>query len=230
VWLRSTNKIPELVDGLKTEEEYIMKLNIQRFAEEEIDDEEVKDPQNEGSDEGDDTNNDGGETKKSENKKSFVKIREEKAREKVFKDLGVKDLDEAKDKLDKAEQALKKIEEIEKKLQAQEADKVYSNKVNELTKILNDEKVFDADALVNYVDLDAFDLVNGKISKEDAKAIVASLKELKPNYFGKEFIKGDVYKKSQNKDVQNPDIDYQTDYEAGNYQAVIAKFLKNNKK
>ena len=207
-----------------------MKLNIQRFAEEEIDDEEVKDPQNEGSDEGDDTNNDGGETKKSENKKSFVKIREEKAREKVFKDLGVKDLDEAKDKLDKAEQALKKIEEIEKKLQAQEADKVYSNKVNELTKILNDEKVFDADALVNYVDLDAFDLVNGKISKEDAKAIVASLKELKPNYFGKEFIKGDVYKKSQNKDVQNPDIDYQTDYEAGNYQAVIAKFLKNNKK
>lgn len=161
---------------------------------------------------------------------SYVKIREEKAREKLLKELGVKDVEEAKTKLANADKALEKVEAIEKKLQAQETEKVNSKKVKLLTEILDKEKVFDSDALINYVDLDEIELdATGKISSEDSKAIVSQLKELKPNYFGKEFIKSDAYKKSDSTQ-ENPANDYKEDYDAGNYQAVIAKFLKNNKK
>lgn len=164
------------------------------------------------------------------NTTSYVKIREEKAREKLLKELGVKDIEEAKTKLANADKALEKVEAIEKKLQAQETEKVNSKKVKLLTEILDKEKVFDSDALINYVDLDEIKLdANGRISSEDSKAIVSQLKELKPNYFGKEFIKSDVYKKSDS-NQENPVNDYKDDYDAGNYQAVIAKFLKNNKK
>lgn len=171
-------------------------------------------------------------TKETETKNntSYVKIREEKAREKLLKELGVKDVEEAKTKLANADKALEKVEAIEKKLQAQETEKVNSKKVKLLTEILDKEKVFDSDALINYVDLDEIELdATGRISSEDSKAIVSQLKELKPNYFGKEFIKSDAYKKSDS-NQENPVNDYKDDYDAGNYQAVIAKFLKNNKK
>ena len=164
------------------------------------------------------------------NNTSYVKIREEKAREKLLKELGVKDIEEAKTKLANADKALEKVEAIEKKLQAQETEKVNSKKVRLLTEILDKEKVFDSDALINYIDLDEIELdATGKISLEDSKEIVSQLKELKPNYFGKEFIKSDAYKKSDS-NQENPVNDYKEDYEAGNYEAVIAKFLKNNKK
>lgn len=164
------------------------------------------------------------------NNTSYVKIREEKAREKLLKELGVKDVEEAKTKLANADKALEKVEAIEKKLQAQETEKVNSKKVRLLTEILDKEKVFDSDALINYIDLDEIELdATGKISLEDSKEIVSQLKELKPNYFGKEFIKSDAYKKSDS-NQENPVNDYKEDYEAGNYEAVIAKFLKNNKK
>lgn len=174
--------------------------------------------------------NDEGESSKSNtNKKdtSYVKIREEKAREKLLKELGVKDVEEAKSKLANADKALEKVQEIERKLEAQETEKVNSKKVKLLTEILDKEKVFDSDALINYVDLDSVELdAAGRISSEDSKAIVSQLKELKPNYFGKEFIKSDAYKKSDSSQ-ENPANDYKDDYDAGNYQAVIAKFLKN---
>ncbi len=170
------------------------------------------------------------ETSKSNNTKkdtSYVKIREEKAREKLLKELGVKDVEEAKNKLANADKALEKVQEIERKLEAQETEKVNSKKVKLLTEILDKEKVFDSDALINYLDLDSIKLdATGKISSEDSKAIVSQLKELKPNYFGKEFIKSDAYKKGASSQ-ENPANDYKEDYEAGNYQAVIAKFLKN---
>lgn len=171
-------------------------------------------------------------TKETETKNntSYVKIREEKAREKLLKELGVKDVEEAKTKLANADKALEKVEAIEKKLQAQETEKVNAKKVKLLTEILDKEKVFDSDALINYIDLDEIELdATGRISSEDSKAIVSQLKELKPNYFGKEFIKSDAYKKSDS-NQENPVNDYKDDYDAGNYQAVIAKFLKNNKK
>lgn len=174
-------------------------------------------------------NDDSESSKSNTNKKdtSYVKIREEKAREKLLKELGVKDVEEAKNKLANADKALEKVQEIERKLEAQETEKVNSKKVKLLTEILDKEKVFDSDALINYVDLDSIELdAAGRISSEDSKAIVSQLKELKPNYFGKEFIKSDAYKKSDSSQ-ENPANDYKDDYDAGNYQAVIAKFLKN---
>lgn len=181
------------------------------------------------SSESEETNKDA-ETKTKEKPTSYVKIREEQAREKLLKELGVKDIEEAKTKLANADKALEKVEAIEKKLQAQETEKVNSKKVKLLTEILDKEKVFDSDALINYIDLDEIELdSNGRISVDDSKAIVSQLKELKPNYFGKEFIKSDAYKKSDSSQ-ENPANSYKDDYDAGNYQAVIAKFLKNNKK
>lgn len=208
--------------------EKLLTLNVQLFAEDdaaETDEEEVVESQ--------EVDNSTTETKKKpeehkEEKKSFVKIREDKAREKIFKELGVKDLDEAKAKLANADKALEKVQEIEKKLEAKETEQLNNKKVKELTKILDNEKVFDADALINYVNLDEIELKNDKISSDDAKSIIAALKEIKPNYFGKEFIKSDVYNKNTSNDNQ-PGIDYKEDYDAGNYQAVIAKYLKSKK-
>lgn len=204
----------------------LLKLNTQLFAEEESEDEEVETTEESEDEEVKNDEENKKEIKKPENK-SFVKIREDKAREKIFKELGVKDLDEAKAKLENADKALQKVEEIEKKLKAQEKLKEDNLKVKELTRILDKEHVFDSDALINYINLDEIELENNKIKADDAKSIVASLKELKPNYFGKEFIKSDVYTKGE---TQKAEVDYKDDYEAGNYQEVIKKFLKNNKK
>ena len=213
--------------------ENFMDLDIQLFAENEedtadTDTTEENNDEDESSTEEDNNTSSNTTQTTTNNKKSFVKIREEKARKQLLKELGVKDIAEAKDKLSKADDALSRIEAIEKQLNAQAEEKVNSVKVNELTNILNAQHVFDADALINYVDLDSIELNNGHISKEDATSIVNSLKELKPNYFGKEFIKTDSYKKNQSNNTQSNE--YQADYDAGNYTAVIAKFLKNSKK
>lgn len=158
--------------------------------------------------------------------KSFVKIRVEKAEEKIFKELGVKDLEDAKAKLSKAEEALNKVSEIEKQLQRRDYEIEFNNKVNKLKKVLDNEKVFDADALVSYVDIDKIELdASGNI--KDKTEIVNQLKELKPNFFGKEFIKTDSYSKSDNATTK---VDpYKDDYDNKNYQSVIATYLKNNK-
>lgn len=204
-----------------------MKLNIQLFADDENGEEEVETPEEETSEAEEEKSEEP--VKEDKKEKSYVKIREDKAREKIFKELGVKDLDEAKTKLANADKALEKVNEIEKKLQAEEKLKEENIKVKELTKILDNEKVFDSEALINYINLDEIELKNNKITSDDAKNIVASLKQLKPNYFGKEFIKSDNYSKSDSKDDKQ-DVDYKEDYDAGNYQAVIAKYLKNQKK
>lgn len=167
-------------------------------------------------------------TETTKTNQSYVKIREEKARQQIFKALGVKNIEEAKEKLDNADKALSKVQEIEKKLEAQETEKVYSNKVKELTKILDTEKVFDSDALINYVDLDSFDLENGKIKDEDAKNIVSALKKLKPKYFGTEKVQTDSFFKTET--VQKPVNDYADDYENKNYKGVIASYLRNQNK
>ena len=161
-------------------------------------------------------------------KQSYVKIREEKARQQIFKALGVKNIDEAKEKLDNADKALEKVQEIEKKLEAQETEKIYNYKIKELTKILDNEHVFDSDALVNYIDLDSFDLQNGRISDDDAEGIVNSLKRLKPKYFGTETVKSDEYQKTEVK--QKPVNDYADDYNNKNYLGVIAKYLQNTER
>ena len=99
-------------------------------------------------------------------------------------------------------------------------------KVNKLTKILENEKVFDADALVGYVDVDKVELdENGQI--KDSDSIIKQLKTLKPNFFGKEFIKTDKYNKGNTGNEPDP---YKEDYDSKNYQGVIATYLKSLKK
>ena len=217
--------------------EELMKLNIQLFADEDPQDPEPEtDPQTDPEDDGDDEGSKEPEKKEtnviknktkdeSDKKKSFVQIREDKAREKIFKELGVKDLDEAKAKISAGETALTKISEIEKKLEQKDYEESYNNKVNKLTKILENEKVFDADALVGYVDIDKVELdENGQIKNSDS--IIKQLKTLKPNFFGKEFIKTDKYNKGNTGNEPDP---YKEDYDNKNYQGVIATYLKSLK-
>lgn len=158
---------------------------------------------------------------------SYVKIREEKAREKIFKELGVKDVEEAKTKLANADKALQKVEELEARINQDIADKERDVKVKKLTTILDNENVFDSDALINYLDLDEVEL-DAKGNIKDSAEIISQLKELKPKYFGKQNVKSDTYIKND-VESKNPATDYDEDYKAGNYQAVIAKYLKNKK-
>ena len=110
---------------------------------------------------------------------SYVKIREEKAREKIFKELGVKDVEEAKTKLANADKALQKVEELEARINQDIADKERDVKVKKLTTILDNENVFDSDALINYLDLDEVEL-DAKRNIKDSAEIISQLKELKP--------------------------------------------------
>lgn len=158
---------------------------------------------------------------------SYVKIREEKAREKIFKELGVKDVEEAKTKLANVDKALQKVEELEARINQDIADKERDVKVKKLTTILDNENVFDSDALINYLDLDEVEL-DAKGNIKDSAEIISQLKELKPKYFGKQNVKSDTYIKND-VESKNPATDYDEDYKAGNYQAVIAKYLKNKK-
>ena len=80
-------------------------------------------------------------------------------------------------------------------LNAEEKDKVNSNKKQLLTTLLNNEKVFDADALINYLDLDKVQVENGEI--KDSENIINSLKKAKPNFFGKYQTVTDGYVKGQ---------------------------------
>lgn len=217
--------------------EELMKLNIQLFADDDSQESEPEtdpetDPEDDGEDEGSkesekkETNVIKNKTKdEPDKKKSFVQIREDKAREKIFKELGVKDLDEAKAKISAGETALTKISEIEKKLEQRDYEESYNDKVSKLTKILENEKVFDADALVSYVDIDKIELdENGQVKNSDS--IIKQLKTLKPNFFGKEFIKTDKYTKGNSNSESDP---YKEDYDNKNYQGVIATYLKNLK-
>lgn len=167
------------------------------------------------------------ETEETQPKTSYVKIREEKAREKIFKELGVKDVEEAKTKLANADKALQKVEELEARINQDIADKERDIKVKKLTAILDNENVFDSDALINYLDLDEVEL-DAKGNIKDSAEIISQLKELKPKYFGKQNVKSDTYAKND-VETKNPATDYDEDYKAGNYQAVIAKYLKNKK-
>ena len=200
-----------------------MRINIQRFAE----DEEVEETE---TTEVEETPVEEKETKQSETKKSdksFVKIREEKARENLLKELGVKNVDEAKEKIEAGSKALDEIEKIKKQLEDRDKASIYAEKVNKLTKILDDEKVFDSDALIGYIDFDNVELdAYGNI--KDSQTIIEQLKEYKPNFFGKEFIKTDTYKKgTEEKQTVDP---YKDNYDKHNYVGVISTYLKNNKK
>lgn len=130
---------------------------------------------------------------------NYVKYRVDRAKEQaqkdMLKDLGVKDLKEAKALISNGTKALEEVQKLQARLDAEEKDKVNSNKKQLLTTLLNNEKVFDADALINYLDLDKVQVENGEI--KDSENIINSLKKTKPNFFGKYQTVTDGYVKGQ---------------------------------
>ena len=131
---------------------------------------------------------------------NYVKYRVDRAREQaqkdMLKDLGVKDLDEAKTLISNGNKALEEVQKLQARLDAEEKHKVEVLKKSKLTKLLDNEKVFDSDALVNYLDLDKVELdETGEI--KDSENIVNSLKKAKPNFFGKFETITDGYIKGQ---------------------------------
>ena len=131
---------------------------------------------------------------------NYVKYRVDRAKEQaqkdMLKDLGVKDLDEAKNLIANGTKALEEVQKLQARLDAEEKSKVEANKKAKLTKLLENEKVFDADALVNYLDLEKVQLdESGEI--KDSENIVNSLKKAKPNFFGKFETITDGYVKGQ---------------------------------
>ena len=164
--------------------------------------------------------------KKKDNGQSFVKIREEKARESLLKELGVTSVEDAKAKMQAAQTALDKIEVIEKKMNDQIYEKEFNNKVKKLTKVLENEKVFDADALIGYVDIDSIEIdASGNV--KDSAEIVKQLKQTKPNFFGKEFIKTDAHHTGNKDNEMDP---YKENYDKKDYKSVISTYLKNTRK
>lgn len=138
-------------------------------------------------------------TKDDDNKVNYVKERVDRAKEQttktILKELGVENLDDAKKVIADGTKALDEVAKLKAKLEAKEHDEEVATKKQLLTKVLDNEKVFDSDALINYLDLDKVKVENGEIV--DAENIVASLKKAKPNFFGKFETVSDGYVKGQ---------------------------------
>lgn len=130
---------------------------------------------------------------------NYVKYRVDRAKEQaqkdMLKDLGVKNIEEAKTLINNGTKALEEVQKLQARLDAEEKNKVNANKKQLLTTLLNNEKVFDADALINYLDLDKVQIENGEI--KDSENIINSLKKAKPNFFGKYQTITDGYVKGQ---------------------------------
>lgn len=130
---------------------------------------------------------------------NYVKYRVDRAKEQaqkdILKDLGVKNIEEAKTLINNGTKALEEVQKLQARLDAEEKNKVNANKKQLLTTLLNNEKVFDADALINYLDLDKVQIENGEI--KDSENIINSLKKAKPNFFGKYQTITDGYVKGQ---------------------------------
>ena len=131
--------------------------------------------------------------------KGYIKIRVDRAKEQttnaILKELGVNNLDEAKQKMADGTKALEEVAKLTAKIEAQNYENEVRNKRQLLTKVLDEQKVFDTDALINYVDLDKVEIENGQV--KDVENIVASLKKAKPNFFGKFQTVTDGYIKGQ---------------------------------
>ena len=131
---------------------------------------------------------------------NYVKYRVDRAKEQaqkdMLKDLGVKNLDEAKNLIANGTKALEEVQKLQARLDAEEKSKIEATKKAKLTKLLDNEKVFDSDALVNYLDLEKVELdETGEI--KDSENIINSLKKAKPNFFGKFETITDGYIKGQ---------------------------------
>lgn len=190
-------------------------LNIQLFA----DDDETPETTSNTEDETPES------SEEDEKRKSYVKIREEKATAKLLKQLGVSSVDEAKEKFNAAEQAKLEAEKAREEFETKQKELLTTIKTHSLTTLLEAEKVFDADALVRYVDINQVEL-NPDGTIKDAASIINQLKEQKPHYFGQSKPQGDSHyrgKPSPQKD------EVSVAYEQGRYVDATALYLKQLK-
>lgn len=137
--------------------------------------------------------------------KGYVKYRVERAKRDAMREilskLGVESIDEAVVKLSEIPNVNKQISELSKKLSEKEQSEVRTSKCKLLSKRLQAESVFDAEALLHYVDIDEIS-INDNEEIENVEEIISHLKEIKPNFFGKNFLKTDSFR-SSNKPISN---------------------------
>lgn len=164
-------------------------------------------------------------TKEEDTKVDYVKIRVDRAKQQteksLLKDLGVDKVDDAKKLIEDGKTALEEVRKLQAKLEEQEQEAIANQKRNTLIKLLDEQKVFDSEALVNYVDLDKVEIVNGTI--QDAENVVASLKKAKPNFFGSFELTGDKYIKGNEVPKKTP-LDKQKE---GDNVGAINDYLKS---
>lgn len=132
-----------------------------------------------------------------EEKGGFVKHRVERAKrqteKELLEELGVSDLDEAKEIINSGKTALAEVRALKEDLEKQKQEALNNMKHNALVKLLDEHKVFDSEALSHYVDLDKVEFDENGVLK-DADAIVNNLKQVKPNFFGTFTTESDVLK------------------------------------
>jgi hypothetical protein len=157
--------------------------------------------------------------------KGYVKIRVDRAKEQtttaILKELGVTNLDEAKKKMADGTKALEEVAKLTAKIEAQEQENIVRTKRQLLTTVLDEQKVFDTDALINYIDLDKVEIENGQV--KDVENIVASLKKAKPNFFGKFQTVTDGYIKGQ----ESKPMTALEKQKSGNNVGAINDYLKS---
>ena len=142
----------------------------------------------------------------SEDSNGYVKYRLEranaKAEQSILEKLGAKSLDEIQGKLNHLSEVSSKLDELTQKLEQKEQAEIQRKKFSLIKKRLDSEKVFDSEALLQYIDVNSTSFQEEKIDD-----IVSDLKAKKPNFFSVETIKTDSFAKSageESRDINVP--------------------------
>lgn len=129
-------------------------------------------------------------------KKGYVKFRvaraEEDAKKSLLKELGFNDIEEAKNAFLKQKELESEYNKLSDLMNTQKIAEVESKKASLLKRELEKEKVFDSEALCNYVDFKSLELDEAGNLK-DVDKVVSALKEKKPNFFGVDVLKSDEH-------------------------------------
>lgn len=157
---------------------------------------------------------------------SYVKHRVERAKEtaqkNIFNSLGVSSLEEIQTKLTQLEKLEKQLNDLTSKLEENELLNKRNNKRNLLKSRLDQEKVFDSEALLHYVDIDKVEIENDTIKNGDE--IIKELKEKKPNFFSTEKIVSDKF--VNNVTVSGAVSPMEEAYNRNDNRAVFIEYLR----
>lgn len=157
---------------------------------------------------------------------NYVKHRVERAKEtaqkNIFNSLGVSSLEEIQTKLTQLEKLEKQLNDLTSKLEENELSTKRNNKRNLLKSRLDQEKVFDSEALLHYVDIDKVEIENDTIKNGDE--IIKELKTKKPNFFSTEKIVSDKF--VNNVTVSGAVSPMEEAYNRNDNRAVFIEYLR----